>query len=433
MTPHDITTTGGGDGGEPVGADTADMRATADALSSTNDALGRIAGHAREAAFSGAMARTAIFSPGSAITAEASLVQAAAVVSGLTLRVDVLVVVLRARATLFDLADAGAEAIHVLVSMASVPLAIAVVGVVGTDRAAQILSAFPGITDLVTSGAVYWAVALGGGRPGAPRNYEDVLGLLQVLAWVGGRWHGGPVAIKQIQTPVHPAGANSVADILRGIDQVENGPAAPDDVSAVRIIRVNHPPDQPTWTVEIPGMDLDGEALDPSDPGANLSLMQRRDELTNAVLKAMKTAHIGAGERVLLSGHSQGGIVAMSLACDPGVRQSYNITNVLTAGSPVSRFDPPPGVHVLSVKHDQDPVPRLDMRADNPDRPNWVTVHRDLSDDAAVRKNPLEAHEGSRYAETGEQIDERPRLSADLQPFLGEDTEHTDYILQRKG
>jgi alpha-beta hydrolase superfamily lysophospholipase len=203
----------------------------------------------------------------------------------------------------------------------------------------------------------------------------------------------------------------------------------------VRVVKVDHPGGPATWIVEVPGMDLHAGGQNPSNLTENLSVMQhRRDQLEAAVLDAMRQSDIRPGEHVLLSGHSQGGIVAMGLASDPAVRREYAITHVVTAGSPVSRFHPPPGVHVLSIEHTQDPIPRLDT-GPNPDRPNWTTVTRDLADVPAVEHDPMQAHRGASYAVTAGDIDTStdPRIAGvrhELGEFLGTGATQNEFKLQ---
>jgi len=75
------------------------------------------------------------------------------------------------------------------------------------------------------------------------------------------------------------------------------------------------------------------------------------------VLTALKAAGVRPGEPVLLTGHSQGGMVAVALAAHAS---PYDVTNVVTFGSPTAQVDDlPPDVHVLSLEHDGDLVPQL--------------------------------------------------------------------------
>ena len=66
---------------------------------------------------------------------------------------------------------------------------------------------------------------------------------------------------------------------------------------------------------------------------------------------------MGPGEPILLTGHSQGGMVAAAVAAHGS---PYDVTNVVTFGSPTAQVaDLPADVHVLSLEHDGDLVPQL--------------------------------------------------------------------------
>jgi hypothetical protein len=111
-------------------------------------------------------------------------------------------------------------------------------------------------------------------------------------------------------------------------------------------------------------------------------------------------------------------MTAASLASDAVFQDRYNVQAVVTGGSPIARFDIPDSVSVLSMEHDQDAVPMLEGR-ENPDRPTWVTVERDLSQAPAVAPDPENpgrsqpafprdvgaAHGTDVYAQTGALVD----------------------------
>ncbi len=142
---------------------------------------------------------------------------------------------------------------------------------------------------------------------------------------------------------------------------------------------------------------------------------------------------------VLLTGHSQGGITAASLASDPAFMSRYNVTDIVTGGSPIGRFDIPESVNVLSIEHTQDPVPRLDG-VPNPERHNWTTVHRNLA--TAPNGAPLtdvgQAHNGVGYITTGELVDHSKdpsivRARESLRRFLIDSPDEiTDYTMTRQ-
>ena len=96
-------------------------------------------------------------------------------------------------------------------------------------------------------------------------------------------------------------------------------------------------------------------------------------EVNTAVLKALQAAGAEHGAPVVAVGCSQGGIHAMNMAADERFRAEYNVTYVLTAGSPVGSIAPDPGISTLHLEHRQDWVPGSDGTA-SPDARNRVTV-----------------------------------------------------------
>jgi pimeloyl-ACP methyl ester carboxylesterase len=88
---------------------------------------------------------------------------------------------------------------------------------------------------------------------------------------------------------------------------------------------------------------------------------------------AMVRADIPPSAPVMLVGHSLGGMTAAALAADPAFRRRFNVTQVVTAGAPIGRFEVPAGVQVLAVENRNDLVPALEG-ADNPDRANVTTL-----------------------------------------------------------
>lgn len=184
------------------------------------------------------------------------------------------------------------------------------------------------------------------------------------------------------------------------------------DEGQVQVIRVDHGPGEPpSFIVQIPGtQDWSPTRGDnPVDLTTNINLMAMQGDtvMEAQVADAMAAAGIGPGDPVMLTGHSQGGITAAAMASDVSLRDRYNITSVVTGGSPIGRFDIPGDVSVLSLEHDQDVVPKLDG-ADNPDQPNWVTVHRELSDAEGTvdgQRGPGPAHRTLNYRTTGADVD----------------------------
>jgi hypothetical protein len=143
--------------------------------------------------------------------------------------------------------------------------------------------------------------------------------------------------------------------------QVGSDPSSHGDV---RITRIDNGTGTPAYVVSIPGT----ETWSPSagatgrDLTANLALVAGDPTAAaESVRLAMDQAHIPPGSPVMLVGHSQGGIIAGTLASDPAFVQQYGVTNVMTYGAPIDHLDIDPSVRVMQVQHTTDVVPRLDL------------------------------------------------------------------------
>lgn len=455
----------GGDAG--VFADVDDLRRTAKQLGIAAGDLSRLAGQSRGNATSGALLRTAVFSPGTAASAEGHLIEASVSAYLVVAQLGGEALYLVARADLFVLADAAATHIrHIAQDVLAVPVFLATAWYVADSIRANVLnsatqlladvvtgrvppsqiddrlrklpgeigknvygdvsallSAFPEVTDTLTGGL---PTALNLDGPGGllPDDIEGLIGAVQGFAGIAGLGQDGTVhATKQGTTK---GGQQDLASIIKGISSIE----ASRDHSGVKIVEVAGPPR--AWIVEIPGTSEWSPQAggNPSDLTQNAELMQRRGELLNGIRSAMDQAGIPPGEAIMLSGHSQGGIAAAALAAeianDPRQHARFNVTNVLTAGSPVAHFDIPPSVEVLSLEHRQDPVPRLDGDP-NPDREHWQTLTWDVGSQDEI----IDAHHGQRYAESASGIDMRD-IDDSFDRFLsGHESRTTTFELSR--
>lgn len=87
---------------------------------------------------------------------------------------------------------------------------------------------------------------------------------------------------------------------------------------------------------------------------ANLWAMAQGSQATDAqaVALAIQNAGVPDGANILLTGHSQGGLIAANLAADHDFAQRYAVDGVITYGSPVENADLHPGsAPVLSFGH----------------------------------------------------------------------------------
>ena len=265
-----------------------------------------------------------------------------------------------------------------------------------------------GLSSTLTGGPVLPFLLSGGRWPTA--SYEDSVGGLVNLGNLGGLFvDGGEFGVERLEG--QGAAPDGVSDIFR----VQSTLYAEESEGQIQITAVGNPP---SYIVTIPGTQEwspdRGASGSPMDLTSNVQLMAGRETLLQAqVEEAMRQAGIPADAPVMLTGHSQGGILCATMATDSDFMSRYNVTSIVTGGSPIARFDIPDSVSVLAVEHDQDPVPMLEGR-ENPDRANWVTVEADAT--AGIGRNPdpehpdaplspEQAHGVSVYADTGRAID----------------------------
>jgi pimeloyl-ACP methyl ester carboxylesterase len=176
------------------------------------------------------------------------------------------------------------------------------------------------------------------------------------------------------------------------------------------------------WLVAIPGTAnwSPSPGRTPFDLMGDVRLMAGHTSAGQAaVLAALRSLGARRGEPVMLAGHSQGGLIAASLAARADVRAEFTITQVVTSGAPIALVDLPRTVNTLSIEHTNDPVPRADGRA-NPVRPGWITVRAPAP---AGLLEPLRPHRSSLYRATASLVDRTPdpaldRWRADAAGFL---------------
>jgi hypothetical protein len=159
------------------------------------------------------------------------------------------------------------------------------------------------------------------------------------------------------------------------------------------------------YIVDIPGTKVwnlpGGDKGSANDFGTNIDAMAGNETvLQKGVEEAMRRAGIGPNDPVMLVGHSQGGMVAARAAHDFVAAGEFNVTHVVTAGSPVGRMPIPDGVQVLSLENSGDIVPHLDA-ADNPASDNRTTVTFD-NQSGTVGGNHAIRHN---YADAAHQLD----------------------------
>lgn len=127
------------------------------------------------------------------------------------------------------------------------------------------------------------------------------------------------------------------------------------------------------WTGDIEGTDwpADAKAVGYGDSAVTQSTKAAID----LAIREYESTH-GPIERpnILLTGHSQGGIIAANIAADPAFTARYQVDGVVSAGSPINTIPINPDVPALNFHHTTDVVPKLDLGGVHP-QPNVTEVH----------------------------------------------------------
>lgn len=198
----------------------------------------------------------------------------------------------------------------------------------------------------------------------AKRRQGDALLVREVRPRVPVTGHAGSVSEALV-------GLQRLSDVSYGVSNLDSGLA----YGTIAIQKYRREDGSTSWLVTIPG--TDGNPDSPFGWPQNIELMSDRTEIrrradsARLVAQAMREAGIRSDEPVALIGHSQGGIVAATIASDWA--DDYDIQHVVTAGSPVANHPIPSKTWVTSIEVDDELVAATDG-APNPATPNWLTV-----------------------------------------------------------
>lgn len=139
-------------------------------------------------------------------------------------------------------------------------------------------------------------------------------------------------------------------------------------------------PQGPVHVLTLPGTQPAGDRrtgppLNPFDEGGIVEAAGLDSQYVGeAAAEALHVAGVQPGDRLVITGYSQGGIHAANLAIDPRIAQTYDVEYVVTTGAPIGGTPLPDDVRGLHLEHEDDMVPGLDGRP-NPETSNQVTVH----------------------------------------------------------
>jgi hypothetical protein len=214
-----------------------------------------------------------------------------------------------------------------------------------------------------------------------PFSVSQVAGELALL-WGDGEGHARPLDQESL------LGAGAARQVPTSLGNVFQSLTGRSDASSkshdqIDVRTITQPDGSTSYIVDIPGTrdwnapNLAGQTnANTNDLTTNIEAMSETSTAREeAIAQALFDVHAPSTAPVMLVGHSQGGIVAAQAAADSADGTfGYNVTHVVTAGSPISNANIPPGVQVLALENEGDIVPTLDG-ADNPDTSNVTTVH----------------------------------------------------------
>jgi hypothetical protein len=270
-----------------------------------------------------------------------------------------------------------------------------------------------GLVDGFWTGLTHQPVFGPDGAPPFHPTTEEAAALLASL-YPG---DGSPVVVprQDLASPAAtvPASLEAMIAHLRRVALLSGHPDSPDNGTVE--IQTWEGPRGPQHIVYVPGTDdmlttplsRDHDVRDM--PTNLLAVSGAGTTYAQGILEAMEQGGIAPGEPVTLVGHSQGGIMAAWLAAH---QETYEVTNVVTAGSPVGGQGPyPPETHLLSLENKGDLIPMTEGEQ-NPDAANHVTVTFDADGPDLVGNHDLE-----RYVAGGGAVDAsaHPSLVAELE------------------
>lgn len=239
--------------------------------------------------------------------------------------------------------------------------------------------------------------------PGLPSDPVQLAAA--ALAALAARGAGDVELVPRVDPPQlsPPRGLTGILDLVgKSYDESQPTGLPGTPTATVTVERLDHPDGTRSWVVAVPGTQSWWFSDDvATDMGTNVALVGGLDDpMTAGVLAAMSAAGIASDEPVVLAGHSQGGMVAMSAAAVAA--GAYRVAGVVTAGSPSVPERLPSGVPLVRLEHDEDVVPQTDGRPTVAGG-DVTRITRSLADDRPVL--PTEAHEITGYLDTASRVD----------------------------
>lgn len=192
---------------------------------------------------------------------------------------------------------------------------------------------------------------------------------------------GNKLSITAVNPESRLSKPNDIGSCLANQERLGTGGLGT-DYGTIAIQRFTTKDGKHSWLVTIPG--TDGHMDSPFGWAQNVDLMssdagqRAKADSARYVMAAMKRAGIQPSDPVALVGHSQGGIVAASIASDP--QHAFNVKHVVTAGSPIANHPIRKGTWVTSTEVNDELISSLDGAPNRHDAEH-LTV-RGISSDA---------------------------------------------------
>lgn len=218
--------------------------------------------------------------------------------------------------------------------------------------------------------------------------------------------------------------------------------ADPHDRASVQVTAVEGPDGTIRYIVAIPGTTEDIASLDGwsgseagTDWAANLKGVgygstSASEAAMLAVDKAIAADMAARGltgtPQLLLTGHSQGGIIAANMAADPGFASRYDVRGIVSAGSPQQSIPVPSHVPVYNFQNTFDPVPRADFGGNAPANQHQIVLPHSGSYNITHTHSQEFYMEGIRNLESGQgsapNQDHLDQMNQDLGGFFNGQT-----------
>ncbi|MFM6979902.1 MAG: lipase family protein [Micrococcales bacterium] len=176
------------------------------------------------------------------------------------------------------------------------------------------------------------------------------------------------------------------------------------DVARVRI-DLNQSQGYRQFTIYIPGIqNLGIPNRNPFDLASSVAeFTGKHNSAEQAVKLAIQQSQIGRypTDRVILVGHSLGGLIVNRLSNDPNLK----VNGVVTFGSPNDQIDVPESIPTLNLTHIDDPITRLDGIVGSGQRLGSDVQFDNSSIAPESDKGVIHSHDLSSYQKTAAQLD----------------------------